>query len=228
MTKRYPLAAMFVVAAAVAGACASSTPTQTEPTAEATAVPEPTATAEPTSEPVASATASATVDAPPASTLPPPSGRPPLMFEKTDKITETFGATPAAKLVLKAEGAWMRIPEYALGEGLLITFMLDKKAPKKAKGGAGSVYRLNAQVPPAEDSRPVTSKGPAFELRLPTAKVATPNLAIGEMKKDDKGKDTLVWKVVAPKKTEEGFATFEITEFTNPILQITSEAPSGG
>lgn len=224
---RIPLLLAFSCAAALA-ACAASTPTQTEPTAEATAAPEVTSepTSVPSADPVASGTAA--VDAPPASTLPPPSGRPPLMLEKTDKITDMFGATPAAKLVLKNEGGWFRIPEHALTDGILITFMLDKKPPKKAKGGAGSVYRLNAQVPPSEDSRPTTSRGPAFELRLPTAKVATPNLAIGEAGKDDKGKDTIVWKVIAPKKTEEGFATFEITAFTNPILQITSDAPSGG
>jgi len=208
-------------------ACAASTPVQTEPTAEVTATPE--VTADPTSVPSADpvATGSAAVDAPPASTLPPPSGRPPLVLEKTDKITDTFGATPAAKLVLKSEGGWFRIPEHALTDGVLITFMLDKKPAKKAKGGVGSVYRLNAQVPPAEESRTTTSRGPAFELRLPTVKVASPNLAIGEVKKDDKGKETIVWKVIAPKKTEEGFATFEISEFTNPLLQVTSDAPGG-
>ncbi|MBL8742789.1 MAG: hypothetical protein JNK04_16890 [Myxococcales bacterium] len=217
---------LAVPCAAALAACAASTPTQTEPTAEATAVPEVTAepTSVPSSEPTASATA--TAEAPPASTLPPPSGRPPLLVEKTDKITDTFGATPAAKLVLKNEGGWFRIPEHALNEGILVTFMIDKKAPKKAKGGAGSIYRLNAQVPPAEESRTITSRGPAFELRLPTAKVASPNLAVGEAGKDDKGKDTIVWKVIAPKKTEEGFATFELTAFTNPILQITNEAPN--
>ncbi len=110
----------------------------------------------PSADPVSSGTAA--VDAPPTSTTPPPSGRPPLVLEKTDKITDTFGATPAAKLVLKNEGGWFRIPEHALSDGLLITFMLDKKAPKKAKGGVGSIYRLNAQLPPAEESHPTTSR----------------------------------------------------------------------
>jgi hypothetical protein len=150
-----------------------------------------------------------------------------LIVSGTEKVSDSFGATPAAKLELGKEGAFFRIPEYALGDGMLITFAFDKKG-KKTKGAAGSIYRLTAQQPPAEEARTCTSKGPAFLLRLPDAKLSPANLAIGEPKKDDKGKDTIEWKVVAPKATEPGFVTFELTEFTNAYLHVTSEAPTGG
>jgi hypothetical protein len=179
----------------------------------------------PTAEPTAEPTASATAEAPPASTLPPPSGRPPLIESKPESITGSFGATPAAKLELTKEGAVFRIPEYALGEGLSITFMIDKKG-KKAKGGAGSIYRIMAQQPPAEEAKTVTTKGPMFTLMLPKGTVASPNLAVGEQKKDDKGKDIVEWTVIAPKSTDDKTATFELGGFTNAFLQITSEAPA--
>lgn len=204
-------------------ACASGTPEQTEPVV--TAAPDPVVTAQPTADVEPTTQPSASVDTPPASTLPPPSGRPPVVFEKADKVSGSFGATPAAKLVTTAEKAVFRIPEYALGDSYLITFMLDKKAAKKAKGGVGSVYRIQAQVPPAEDFSTVVSRGPKFQVHLPAGKVASPNLAIGETKKDDKGKESIEWKVIAPLKIEDGLAVFEIEGFANSMLQITSEAP---
>ncbi len=214
-----------LLVALVLAACSSNTgpvtePSGTPPTASATA--EPTAvvdvpTAAPTTEP--------TVDVPPVSTGRPPSGRPPLTFGKPDKVTETVGASPITTFILESEKARFRIPEWALDEGILLTFLIDKKA-KKAKGGAGSVFRLQAQVPPAESFSPVSSAGPKFELKLPTAKVGSPNLAIGTAKKDDKGKDIVEWKVIAPSKVEGDFATFEITEFNDTMFQITSEPPT--
>jgi hypothetical protein len=214
-----------IVSTVALAACSSSgsQPAQVEPE------PTPAVTAEPTSEPepvaTAAPTAEATATAAPADTTPQPSGRPPVSYSNPEKITETFGATPAAKLELGKEGVILRIPEYALQDGVLLTFMVDKKA-KKAKGGAGGIYRLFAQQPPSEDFRAVSSRGPKFELKLPSAKVASPNLAIGEIKKDDKGKEVVEWKVLAPTKKDDTSATFELTDFTNAYLQITSDAPS--
>jgi hypothetical protein len=213
----------FVSTVALA-ACASSSQPQAEPevTADvATAAP----TSEPEPAPTATATATAEASAAPTSDKPVPSGRPPVSYSNAEKITETFGATPAAKLELGKEGVILRIPEFALSDGVLLTFMIDKKA-KKAKGGAGGIYHLFAQMPPSEDFRTVTTKGPKFELKLPSAKVASPNLAIGEIKKDDKGKETIEWKVLAPTKKDDTSATFELDGFTNAYLQVTSEAPS--
>ena len=225
MTKRnrFHSASTLLLASALLAGCSSPTP---EPKAEpvVTAEPPPAHTADPEASASAPAPSASAVDTAPST--PKPSGRPGVSFSNAEKITNTFGASPSAKLELGTEGATLRIPEYALGEGgVLLTFMIDKKA-KKAKGGAGAIYRLQGQIPPAESFATITSKGPAFVLRLPTAKVGSPNLAIGETATDPKGKETLTWRVVAPAKTEEGFATFEITTFTNATLQVTSDAPT--
>lgn len=221
---RFQATFLLLVAGATAGAC-SSTP-EPKPEPEATVAPPP----EPKPEPETTASAEvpmASASAPAAPSVPPPSGRPGVSFSNPEKISNTFGASPVAKLELGTEGATMRIPEHALSEsgGVLITFMIDKKA-KKAKGGAGVVYRLQGQLPPAESFSTVTTRGPTFVLRLPTAKVASPNLAIGETTTDAKGKEALTWKVIAPTKTEDGFATFELSSFTNAMLQITSDSPT--
>jgi hypothetical protein len=206
-------------------ACSSGKTPVTEPSsAPPTVTAEPVVTAEPI--PTTSATAEPVVETPPASTERPPSGRPPVSYEKADKITETVGASPVVNFILKSENARFKVPEWALNEGVLLTFLVDKKATKKAKGGAGPVFRLQAQNPPAESYSTVVSAGPKFELKLPTAKVGSPNLAIGTPKKDDKGRDIVEWKVIAPKAVADGFATFELTEFTDTMLQITSEGPT--
>jgi hypothetical protein len=216
---RFRLVSVFVLVA-----CSSNKP---EPQIE----PEPTApldTAPPVAEPDPVPTATASADAPPVaptSDKPQPSGRPPVSYSNAEKITETFGATPAAKLELGKEGTILRIPEFALSDGVLLTFMVDKKG-KKAKGGAGTIFHLFAQMPPSEAFKPVSTKGPKFELTLNNAKVANPNLAIGEIKQDDKGKEVIEWKVIAPAKKDDKSATFELTDFTNAYLQITSEAPT--
>lgn len=189
---------------------------------EPVAMPDPKPTAMPTAEPTTEPTAEPT--SAPTSSLPPPSGRPPLAVSKLDKITDSFGATPAAKLELTKENVVFRVPEWALNDGVLLTFMLDAKA-KKSKGAIGSVYRLFAQQPPSESFTSVSSRGPAFTLRMPT-KSATSNLAVGEASVDDKGKETITWRVLAPSKTEEGFVTFEFTAFTNLYLHLTTEAAS--
>lgn len=212
----------FVSCVALA-ACSSSGSQPAQPEPEVTAATTSVPTSEP--EPIPTATATATADAAPTSTTPQSSGRPPVSYSNAEKITETFGATPAAKLELGKEGVILRIPEFALGDGVLLTFMIDKKA-KKAKGGAGGIYHLFAQMPPSEDFKSVTTKGPKFELKLPSAKVASPNLAIGEIKKDDKGKEAIEWKIIAPTKKDDTSATFELDGFTNAYLQITSDAPS--
>ena len=214
--------ALLIATTALLACSPAAKPVEPEPVATAAPEPTPPATADPVVEPPPTATA----EAPPASTLPPPSGRPPMRVDKSEKITETFGASPEAKLYLGGDSnVFMRIPEYAIGDAMLITLMFDKKA-KRAKGGQGETLRLYGQVPPTEEYRTVTSRGPKFELKIPNAKGKAPNLAIGEAKKDDKGKDTIEWRVIAPIKTDGDFSIFELTEFTNATLQATSEAPT--
>jgi hypothetical protein len=193
------------------------------------AAPAPEPTPEPTPEPVAAEEPPAEEPPPaePASTERAPSGRPPLFFMNSTKITEQVGETPAAKFELGgAEGASFRIPEYALRNGILVTFMVDKKA-KRHKGAAGETYRLQAQIPPSADFSTVVSNGPMFELRLPKPGAAA-NLAIAEIKVDDAGKESMTWKVIAAKKVDDGAKTalFEISGFTNAVLHLTTEAPS--
>ena len=211
------------LAALALAACASSSTPQPEPevTASATAEPPPVTTTEPTAAPTTEPTATAA----PQPTGRQPSGRPPMTSEGKEKVSGTFGQTPAAKLTITSDSSVFRIPEYALGDGVLITFMVDKKPPKKAKGGSGNVWRLTAQRPPAEETSAVSANEGKFTVRLPIGKAAPANLALGEIGKDDKGKDTIVWKVVAPTKTEDGFATYELTDFGNTLLQITSDPP---
>lgn len=208
--------------AAALGACSSPQTPTPQPEPQPTSTPEPEPTTEPTAEPTAAPTADAS--APPTSTLPPPSGRPPVSFEGQEKIAENIGGSPMQKLELKKDGgAILRVPEYALKDAILLTFMIDKKG-KKHKGAVGQVFHLFAQTPPSEDITPITSQGPAFTLRLPTGKSGAQNLAIGEVAKDDKGKETVTWKVLGPTKTEDGFATYEFTAFGNTYLHVTSEA----
>jgi hypothetical protein len=211
------------------GACskkpAADQTTDAATTTVATAAPIETAapTAEPTAAPTA--TADATASAAPTSNLPPPSGRPPMVESKPESITGMFGATPAAKLELTKEGAFLRIPEYALGDGVTITFQIEKK-PKKAKGGVGTEYRLIGLKPPSDQPVSVSTRGPAFSITMIVPKGGSTNLAIGEPSTDDKGKETINWKVVAATKVEAEKATFELTEFKAAYLQITSEGPT--
>ena len=205
-------------------ACGSSQTNTAQATAEPSASPVDSA---PT--PVASETAAPTAEptaAPTAATggLPPPSGRPATLLGGSTKVSQMIGGSPATKIELEKDHSIMRVPEWALNDGYLITFMIDDKG-KKATGGTGSIYHLFAQIPPAEDPSTVMSRGPAFTFKLPTGKGGTANLAVGEVKRDG-AKETITWKVIAPKSTEDGFATFELTEFTNDYLQVTTASPS--
>jgi hypothetical protein len=210
------LAALSSIPSIALLACGGATPTPTPAPAEPVA-----ATPAPAPEPEPPPPA-----AEPASTGRAPSGRPPLFFSNATKITEQVGETPAAKFELGGvDGATLRIPEYALRSGVLVTFQIDKKA-KRHKGAAGETYRLQAQVPPSAEFSTVESNGPLFEIKLPKAGSAA-NLAVGESKIGEKEKETLTWKVLAPKKSDDKSATFEISGFTNAILHMTSEAPGG-
>ena len=207
-------------------ACGGSSPTTAAPVvAEPAPMPAPPAAEEAPAEPPPDPGAAS---APAADGARAPSGRPPLFFSNGAKIAEQVGETPAAKFELGgAGGATLRIPEYALRSGILVTFAIDKKA-KRHKGAAGETYRLQAQVPPSAEFQQVESAGPKLELKLPKTGAAS-NLAHGEVKLDDKGKETVTWTVVAPAKVDDAAksASFEITTFKDGILHLTTEAPGG-
>ncbi len=205
-------------------ACGAST-SPAEPVEPAAPTPAPAPEPPPAEE---EKPAEAPPAAEPASTGRAPSGRPPLFFSNALKITEQVGETPSAKFEIGgADGATLRIPEYALRSGMLVTFQIDRKA-KRHKGAAGETYRLQAQIPPSAEFSAAESAGPMFEVKLPRAGAAG-NLAHGEVKLDDKGKETVTWKVVAPKKTDDAAKAvfFEISGFANTILHLTSDAPGG-
>jgi hypothetical protein len=207
--------ALFV---ALAG-CSSSQTTANEATAQASAEPAPIETAKPA--PVETATATAT-----ASAAPPPKsggGGPALKYSGATKVQAPIGSG-AAKLELGKDHSVMAIPDGAISSALLLTFMIDDKG-KRATGGTGSVYHLFAQNPPAEEPTAVASSSGAFSFKLPVGK-GTANLAVGEVTRDASGKESIKWNVIAPKSTEDGFATFEISSFMNDYLQITTAAPS--
>ena len=204
---------------ALAG-CSSSQTTANEATAQASAEPAPIETAKPAPVETATATATAT-----ASAAPPPkySGGPALKYSGATKVQAPIGGG-AAKLELGKDHSVMGIPDGAISSALLLTFMIDDKG-KRATGGTGSVYHLFAQNPPAEEPTAVSSSSSAFTFKLPVGK-GTANLAVGEVTRDANGKETIKWNVIAPKTTEDGFATFEISSFTNDYLQITTAAPA--
>jgi hypothetical protein len=221
--------ALLAICASSFAACGGKPVEPGEPTT--TAEPPPVTQAEspaPAPETSAEPAASAAPAAEPASTGRAPSGRPPLFFPNPTKIAEQVGETPSAKFELGGpEGAYLKVPEYAIRTAILLTFMIDKKA-KRHKGAVGETYRLQAQIPPSADFSTVESGGPAFELKLPKTGPAA-NLAIGETKTDGAGKEATTWKVVAPKKVDDAAkaAIFEISGFTNATLHLTTEAPGG-
>ncbi len=218
----------LVICASTVAACGGQPVAPGEPTAEA---PPPVAKPElppPAEEEGAEPAASAAPPADPASTGRAPSGRPPLFFPNPTKITEQVGETPAAKFEVGGnEGAYLKVPEYAIRTAVLLTFMIDKKA-KRHKGAVGETYRIQAQIPPSAEFSSVESGGPMFEVKLPKNGPAA-NLAIGETKVDGAGKETTTWKVIAPKKVDDAAkaAIFEIAGFTNATLHLTTEAPGG-
>lgn len=224
---RVSLVALAICASALA-ACGGKPVEPGEPTAEP---PPPVTKAEPPAPapaPSGEPSAAEPTAAEPASTGRAPSGRPPLFFPNPTKIAEQVGETPAAKFELGGnEGAYLKVPEYAIRTAVLLTFMIDKKA-KRHKGAVGETYRLQAQIPPSADFSTVESNGPPFELKLPKVGAAS-NLAIGDTKTDAAGKETTTWKVIAPKKVDDATkaAIFELSGFTNTTLHLTTEAPGG-
>lgn len=155
------------------------------------------------------------------------SGRPPVLQSDPASISGTFGTTPGAKLELGTdEIAVLRIPEGTLDQGYAITFQLDPKA--KAHGAAvGKVYRLAVTISGESAPARATSTGKAFELSLPLADAKAANLALGEVEKDDKGKEKVTFKVVAPKRIDEPqkLAVFELSELRDLVFHLTQKSP---
>ncbi|MFO0587111.1 MAG: hypothetical protein U0441_06225 [Polyangiaceae bacterium] len=196
---------------------------ETGMTAAPTATAEAAPTAEPTAAPTASATAAATAD------KPKPSGRPPVLLANAKSITDTFGFSPGARLELGDKSvATLRIPEGAFTQATNVTFELDSKC-KTTGLVMGSVYKVTPTLPPATTPASVASNnGSPFVFIMPTNKKAGLNMAIGTFGKDAKGNDTMTFKIVAPKSTDDanGTATFELDTLPDGCLHLTTKNPS--
>ena len=129
-------------------ACSSSQTKTAEATAEASAPPPADSAPPPAVTETASASAAPVVTAETGG-LPPPSGRPAALLSGSTKVSDMVGGSPPTKIELEKDHSVMRVPEWALNDGFLITFMIDDKG-KKAASGTGSIYHLFAQIPPAE------------------------------------------------------------------------------
>ena len=213
----------LVVALAVA--CGSEPPPPAEtPKPTPVATPEPAATAEATAAPADSAAPDADAGAPKKTG----SGRPPILKSDPVEITDTFGSTPAARLEIgDQELASLRIPENALDRGTNVTFKLDAKG-KNGGGLVGKVYRVTMIIPPSGTPTKITSGGDPFELRLPAGNKKDANLAMGEITVDDKGKEKVVWTVIAPTKIDDATATayFDVPALGDQWLHVTTKAAS--
>lgn len=204
-------------------ACGSGTTEPTEPTSQPSATTPPVVSATPTPS---ETTPPITSVAPSASAAPTytPTGAPLTMLNGS-KSAGGQVAQAGAKIVLDSTKAWFKIPEGAMGSTLKVTFSVDEKGALKApKGGMGSVYHVIAQDPPKVDAIKVTSNGPKFLVRIPnTAPKA--NLALGASVTDEAGKVTTTWSVIAQKMSDDGGLQFEIGEFQDLWMQLTTEEP---
>jgi hypothetical protein len=140
-----------------------------------------------------------------------------------EEIVDTFGVSPAKLELGEQEKATLKIPENALTVGVNITFKLDKKG-KSGGAQVGKIYRITPVIPPAGEPSKVQTAGPPFELALPAGNKKEANLAFGEVVIDDKGKEKIVWTVLAPLKIDDATATayFELPSLSDAFLHITT------
>ncbi len=225
-----PTARLAVLAVLTLAACGGEpapppvTPPPTPPTAEPAPAPPP--SAEPSAAPSATPSADPAADAPPAPK--PTSGRPPVLKTASAEIVDTFGSSPAAKLEIgEKEIATLKIPENALDRGYNVTWKLDPKG-KSTQGLVGKIYRTQMQIAGQPNFTKVDSAGPPFELTFPAGNKKDANLAIGEIVTDDKGREKIVWQVIAPKKIDDvaGMAYFEVSTLGDYYLHVTTKAPT--
>lgn len=149
----------------------------------------------------------------------------PVLKMDSEEIVDTFGSAPAKLELGEQEKAILRIPENALTGGVNITFKIEKKG--KAGGGlVGKIYRITPVIPPAGEPTKVDTAGAPFDLALPAGNKKDANLAIGVIATDDKGKEKIVWTVIAPLKIDDATATahFEIPSLSDAFLHVTTRA----
>jgi hypothetical protein len=215
---------LLPIFALILAACGSeptaAAPPQPTETPVATTAPTQVTEAPPAAEPSATATATAAAKPAPPQT----SGRPAVLKSDSSEITDTFGSTPASKLVLgDKEIATLRLPEGGLHTATVLTFKIDGRA-RSSGGQIGKIYQISAVVPPSSTPEQIESNGPPFVLELPAGAKKDVNLAIGV--EDDKGK--VKWTVVAPKHVDDSrnVAVFELTTLPSGWVHLTTK-PAG-
>ncbi len=226
LARALPLAALSLLAA-----CGADVkPVETPPVATdapsaaasvaATPPPPETASAAPSAAPAPSGSADAKPEPKPSS------GRPAVLKSDASEVTDTFGSSPGAKIIIGSGAAagTLKIPENALRTGTVITVKLDAKA-KPTGIPIGKLFRITAFVPPANAPSNIVTDGPNFELILPAGNKKDANLAIGTVVTDDAGKEKITWQIIAPKRIDDaaGLAYYELTGFSDTLLHVTAK-----
>ncbi len=202
--------------------------------------PAPVVPSAPTAAPVVApaATTSASADATPPTPAPsgsaaadmpavpkPSSGRPAVMMSDSAELSGTFGSSPGAKLELgDKDKMTLKIPENALSKGTVITFKIDAKG-KSTGAPIGKILHLIPIVPPSTEPTTLTSDGQPFELQMPAGTKKDANLAVGSIAVDDKGREKITWKIIAPKRIDDaaGIAYFELPSFSESYIHVTAK-----
>jgi hypothetical protein len=227
-SRALPLCAIALVAAC--GGDPKPVDAPVTPTATPSAVPStppPAASEVPSAAPTAAPSGSADANAPPK----PSSGRPAVLKSDSAEVTDTYGSSPGAKIIVGPgnAAATLKIPENALRTGTVITVKVDAKA-KSTGVPIGKVFHITAFVPPANMPSNILTEGPPFELIMPAGTKKDANLAIGTIEVDDKGTEKIKWQIIAPKRIDDaaGLAYFDLNGFSDTILHVTAKPPTDG
>ncbi|MDI3284961.1 hypothetical protein [Polyangium sp. 15x6] len=221
------LPALALAFAAACGGEPTPPPANPEPPPAATPTPAPTETptAAPETPPQPTATASAEAPPPPKSV----EERPPVLMSSDKELQSIFTTSPGAKLELGDDSgrAVFRLREGSLGSPHIITFKIDPKG-KSTGVPIGKIYRLLVQIENSPDLPTLETLDKPFEFSFPAGNKKDANLAIGEVKVDDKGREKITWTVYAPEKIDDatGTAFFKIKAIGNYFMHVTAKPPT--
>jgi len=196
-----------------------------EPAVKEAPAPEPTAAPEATPTPAPTSTANAGPAPQPEQSV----EGPPVLMTNEKELQAVFTTRPGAKLELGDDTgrALFRIREGSLPSAYIISFKIDPKG-KSTGVPIGKTYRMLVQIENSSELPKVETQDKPFELTLPAGGKKDANLAIGEVTTDDKGREKIVWTIVAPEKIDDatGTAFFKIKAIGNYWLHVTAKPPT--